>query len=130
MSAPPSPPFKTFLPAALILFILGWGGLAALVLFTLPTVIPRWLFFFCLVLALTSLALPVSAFLNRRFPSTPPPHPGVILRQAIWFGLFGATLAWLQMGRALSPTLVVLLALGLILIEFLLRLSEKSQWKP
>ncbi|OGO29512.1 MAG: hypothetical protein A2136_05850 [Chloroflexi bacterium RBG_16_54_11] len=119
-----------FLPAALVLFLLGWGGLIALTITTLPTVGPRWLFFFLCVLAITGTVLPITAFLNRRFPSTPPPTPRVVVRQALWFAVYGATLIWLQMGRVLNPALAILLAIGLGLIEFLLRLSEKSQWKP
>jgi hypothetical protein len=34
------------------------------------------------------------------------------------------------MGRALTPALGLLLALGLVVIEWLLRLREKSQWNP
>ncbi len=81
-------------------------------------------------MALTGMALPVAAFLNRRFPSLPPPTPGVILRQAIWFGIYLPTLAWLQIGRMLTLPLAVLLALGFLMIEYLLRLRERSQWKP
>jgi hypothetical protein len=123
-------PVRSFLPAAFILALAGWGGLAALVIYTLPTVGPRWLFFFLSVLALTGTALPFVAFLNRRFPSSPPPKPGVVLRQALWVGVYGATLAWLQIGRVLTPSLALLLAAGLILIEWLLRLRERAQWKP
>ena len=111
------------------MFIIGWGGLAALIITTLPTVGPRWLFFFLCVLAITGTMLPIMAFLNRRFPSTPPPTTMVIVRQALWFAVYISTLIWLQMGRVLNPALAVLLAFGLGLIEFLLRLSEKSQWK-
>lgn len=110
--------------------VTGWGGLAALILSTLPTVGPRWLFFFLAVLALTGTALPVMAFINRRFPSQPAPTSAIIVRQSLWVGVYGATIAWLQIGRVLTPTLAILLAAGLVLIEFLLRFSEKSQWKP
>jgi hypothetical protein len=125
-----SPPVSAFLPTAIILAILGWGGLFVLVTSTFPTVGPRWLFFFLSVLALTGTILPGIAFLNRRFPSSPPPAHGVILRQAIWIGIYFPTLAWLQMGRVLTLALALLLALGLILIEGLLRLRERSQWRP
>ena len=61
----------------------------------------------------------------------------VILREvdqerylAIWVGVYGATLAWLQIARILTPSLAFLLALGFVLIEYLLRLREKSQWSP
>jgi len=130
MKSNTSPRVANFLPAALFLFILGWGGLIALIIATLPTVGPRWLFFFLCVLAITGTILPITAFLNRRFPSTPPPSAMVVVRQALWFGIYGATLVWLQMGRVLNPALAILLAIGLGLIEFLLRMSEKSQWKP
>ena len=125
-----SPRVANFLPASFILFILGWGGLIALIITSLPTVGPRWLFFFLCVLAITGTVLPITAFLNRRFPGTPPPTAMVVVRQALWFAVYGATLIWLQMGRVLNPALAIRLAIGLGLIEFLLRLSEKSQWKP
>jgi hypothetical protein len=130
MKSSTSPRVANFLPAALILFVFGWGGLIALIISTLPTVGPRWLFFFLSVLAITGTILPITAFLNRRFPSTPPPTAMVVVRQALWFAVYGATLIWLQLGRVLNPALAILLAIGLGLIEFLLRLSEKSQWKP
>lgn len=123
-------PVSAFLPAALVLCIVGWGGLAALIIYTLPTVGPRWLFFFLEVLALTGTALPLIAFLNQRFPSLPPPTAGVVVRQSLWFGIYGATIAWLQIGRVLTPALALLIAVGLVLVEFLLRLRERSQWKP
>lgn len=130
MSSETSPPVSSFLPTAVILSILGWGGLFALVNFTIPTLGPRWLFFFLSVLALTGTSLPIIAFINRRFPTSPPPSPGVILREAIWFGIYFPMLAWLQLGRVLNPALAILLASGLIAIEILLRLRERSQWKP
>lgn len=130
MKSNTSPRVANFLPAALFLFIVGWGGLIALFMSSLPTVGPRWLFFFLSVLAITGTVLPITAFLNRRFPSIPPPTAMVVVRQALWFAVYGATIIWLQMGRVLNPALAVLLAIGLGLIEFLLRLSEKSQWKP
>lgn len=125
-----SPSVNSFVPAAVILAVIGWCGLIVLIYYAMPTVIPRWLFFFLSVLAATGTALPVVAFLNRRFPSTPPPTNGVIIRQAIWLGIYIPTLLWLQIGRVLTPALALLLAVGLVLIEWLLRLREKSQWKP
>jgi len=130
METTSSQPVRSFIPATIILCLLGWGGLFYLVFFTVPTVGPRWLFFFLSVLALTGTVLPVVAFLNLRFPSSPPPTAGVVLRQAIWVGIYIPTLAWLQIGRVLSLALALLLALGFVLIEWLLRLREKSQWKP
>jgi hypothetical protein len=129
MKSNASPRVANFLPASIFLFIIGWGGLIALVVTSLPTVGPRWLFFFLCVLAITGTMLPITAFLNRRFPSTPPPTYFVVVRQALWFAVYVSTLIWLQMGRVLNLALAILLAIGLGLIEFLLRISEKSQWK-
>lgn len=127
---PSTPPVRAFLPATLILNLLGWGGLFAIVNYTEPDGGTRWAFFFFSVLGLTGLALPIVAYLNRRFPSTPSPTHAVILRQATWFGIFLPTLGWLRIGRVLDLSLALLLAAGLLLVEWLLRLRERSQWKP
>ena len=110
--------------------ILGWSGLYWVVFFTSPSGGTRWVFFFSGVLALTGTVLPFVAFLNRRFPSNPPPTSAVIVRQAIWVGIYLPTLAWLRIGRVLTPSLALLLALSLALIEWFIRLRERSQWKP
>ncbi|NMC13029.1 MAG: hypothetical protein GYA34_09110 [Chloroflexi bacterium] len=125
-----SPSVKSVLPAALLLALTGWAGLAGVIYFSLPTVGPRWLFFFFAVLAITGTFLPFTAYLNRRFPSTPSAGLNVILRQAIWVGIFIPTLAWLQIARVLTLGLAGLLAMSLVIIEILLRLRERSRWKP
>ena len=121
---------RTFLPLSVVLTLLGWGGLLIVIGTTLPTLGPRWLFFFLGVLALTGPALPITYYLNKRFPSNPPVDDMVILRQALWFGVFGSTVAWLQLGRILTPGLLLILAVVFVLIEFLLRLFERSRWNP
>jgi hypothetical protein len=125
-----SKPVRAFLLATLILEIIGWLGLYAVLLYTSPSGGTRWAAFFFAVIALTGLALPVASFLNQRFPSTPPVTSGIITRQAIWFGIYLPTLAWLQISGVFSLPLALLLAAGLILVELLLRLRERSQWKP
>lgn len=130
MDTQTSPPVSTFIFSSFILAISGWGGLFLLVNYTLPTVGPRWLFFFLSVLALSGTVMPAVAFLNRRFASVPAATHGVVLRQSIWIGIYGSTLAWLQWGRVLTPALALLLALGLFVIEWLLRMRERSQWRP
>lgn len=130
MDSKQAPPVKAYLPAAVLLMLLGWIGFLAVIMTTDPSGGTRWLFFFFAVLALTGTALPGIAFLNQRFPSLPPPGPMVIVRQAIWVGIYLPTLVWLQVGRVLTPSLALLLALGFLLIEGLLRIREQSQWKP
>lgn len=124
------PSFWIFFWVSVFLCLVGWGGLLYLVLDTLPYLGPRWLFFFFLMLAFTGMALPITYFLNRRFPSMPPAENSVLLRQAMWVGVYACALAWLQLGRVLNSGLVVVLAAGLLLIEILLRLRERSLWVP
>jgi hypothetical protein len=125
-----SPPVRAFLLTAFILIILGWSGLFAIINYSEPNGGTRWAFFFFAVMALAGLALPGIAYLNRRFPSIPPATQGVIVRQAVWIGIYLPVLAWLRIGRVLNLSLALLLAAGLILIEWLLRLRERNQWKP
>jgi hypothetical protein len=130
MTTPKSPSFLSFLPTTMILILLGWGGLAGLVLYLPPNLGPRWLFFFLLTLALCGTFLPVVYFFHRRFPSRPPVEGSVILREAMWFGIYASAVAWLQLGKMLSPVLALFMAGIVFLIEALLRLWERSSWKP
>ena len=124
------PTFSLFFLTALFLFVVGWGGLALVTYYTLPTLGPRWLFFFLIVLALTGTSLPIIYFLNKRFPTRPPVGGEVIMRQALWFGIYGSLISWLQMGRVLTLVLAIILFFALIVIEGLLRLFERSRWRP
>lgn len=130
MNSNQSPSVGSVLPIAFFLAALGYGGMYFLVQYTLPTVVPRWLFFFCFVLAFTGTAMPFTAFLNRRFASQPPANASIVLRQALWVGIYASALAWLQLGRVLNVAIAVLLGIGLAIIEWLLRMRERSQWKP
>ena len=117
------------LAAAGALASLGWIGLIALFVLAIPTAFPLWLFFVCWLVALTGTAAPFVRLLHRRFaPRAGPPAPGgVILRQSLWVGIYGATCAWLQIGRVLSVPVALLLALSLIAIEWFLRARERSR---
>ncbi len=95
-----------------------------------PTVWARWLLFFGSTLGLTSLALPVTWFLNLRFQSKPPAGGTVIMRQAIWVGVYGALLIWLQQERLVTIWTGIGLAVGLIAIEYFVRMRENARWQP
>lgn len=125
-----TPSFKPYFLSLLALVILGGGGLFFLVNQTLPFVWYRWGFFVLLIMTLTGIALPVVYFFHRRFQNQKPAEPNVIIRQAVWFGVYGATLAWLQLGRLVTVYVILSLAGGLIAIEYFIRLREKSHWKP
>jgi hypothetical protein len=130
MESRPNSSFLPYLTSAISLFVLGWGA-AAVAIFTLtPTVWARWLLFFGSTLGLTGLAMPVAWFLNLRFPSEPPAGSYVTVRQAIWFGVYGAVLVWLQQARLVTLWTGLGLALGLVAIEYLVRMREKARWQP
>lgn len=128
----PRSSFRPYLASFLALIVLGWGGLILLifVLQSPPLVWARWGFFVLGIMALTGTALPVVYFFNRRFPSDPPAEPNVIIRQALWVGIYGGTLAWLQLGRLVTLYIVLGLAGGLIAIEYFIRIREKARWRP
>ena len=130
MNSKLSPPVQDFFPAAFLLVVAGWGGLIYLIRTTLPTLGPRWVFFFLVVLAMSGTFLPLVASLNRRFPSSPPAKHMAAMREATMLGMFVSTLAWLQLGRVLTPALVLILALGIGFVEWMIRLREASRWEP
>jgi hypothetical protein len=122
--------FRNYLLSTLALMIFGWGGLVALFYFSLPLVWARWGFFALGIMALTGAALPVVYFLNRRFPTEPPAGSNVVVRQALWVGVYAATLAWLQLGRLVTLYVILGLAGGLVAIEYFIRLREKANRNP
>ncbi len=130
MEPRPNSSFRPYIASTISLFIIGWGGAALAVLMLTPTVWARWLLFFGGSLGLTSLALPVTWFLNLRFPSEPPVGPAVIVRQAIWVGVYGALLTWLQQERLVTLWTGLGLAAGLVAIEYLVRMRENARWQP
>lgn len=109
-----------------MLIFIGWGGLFTVLYFSLPFVWARWGFFVFVIMALTGLALPVVYFLHRRFPAEPPAESNVMVRQALWVGVYGATLAWLQLGRLVTLNVILALAGGLIAAEYFIRIREKA----
>jgi hypothetical protein len=130
MESHPLPSFRPYLSSTLTMLILGWGGLAVVVFGIPPAVWVRWAFFIFWTLALTGTALPATWFLNLRFPSDPPAESSVIVRQAIWVGVYGAILAWLEASSVVTIWIAIGLALGMIAIEYIIRMRERSRWRP
>ena len=121
--------FRQYLFSILALLVIGWGGLVLLLIYSVPFVWARWGFYVFGIMALTGTALPIVYFLHRRFPADPPADPNVIVRQAMWVGVYGATLAWLQLGRLVTLYVILGLAGGLIATEYFIRLREKANRK-
>lgn len=115
--------------AAGLLIIIGWGGLYYLVNNVRPTAGPRWYFFILLYLAVIGTALPVIRFINMRLANDAGQvTDSVVLRQALWLGLYVTIVAWLQILRVLGPVLAILLAFVFIAIEIFLRIRENIHY--
>ncbi len=118
--------FKSYFPSAITLILIGWGGMVAVLYFSLPFVWSRWAFFVFIIMGLTGTALPVVFYLHKRFPDTPSAESNVIVRQSLWVGVYGATLAWLQLGRLVTLYVILGLAGGLVAAEYFIRIREKA----
>lgn len=113
-----------------ILVLIGWGGLYLLMQTSQPYLGARWLWFFLFTIATAGTALPLVFLFNKRFPSKPAIQTPALIRQAILAAVYFDLLAWLQLGRILNPILAIILAVGLIIIENLIRMVEKARWQP
>jgi len=120
------PSFRPYFVPVMLLIVIGWGGLAWLVNFNVPTIWPRWGFFALIVLAASGTAVPFSYWFNITFRTNPIADSGVIVRESVAVGVYFAALAWLSIGRILSFSIAAWLALGLVFIEYLLRVRETS----
>lgn len=125
-----SPSFKTVLPLALILAIPGWTGLIYLMTRTIPDLGNRWLFYISLVFAITGTAVPIVAYLNRVATPFGPATFEIVVRESTMVGIFTGVLLWLNKGQVLSLGLALILAVGLTLVELLLRFRYRSEWHP
>jgi hypothetical protein len=125
-----SPNYKSYLLSALLLMLIGWGGLYFLITQIPPLVWARWGFFVLMFMGVTGTLLPFVYFFHRRFPDEPPADANVIVRQTLWFGVYGATLAWLQLGRLVTVYVLLGLGFGLIAIEYFIRMRERAHWTP
>jgi hypothetical protein len=118
------------LPSAILLTLVGMGGLAADLYLSPPFVWARWGFYVFGIMGLTGISLPIVYFLHLRFPSDPPADSNILIRQALWVGIYGATLAWLQLGRLVSLYVILGLAGGLIAVEYFIRIREQANRRP
>jgi hypothetical protein len=118
--------FRPFQTPTAILLIGGWGGLALLFNFSLPTLWPRWMMYALIIMAGTGTSLPVVYWFNLVFSSGARSQIGVIVRESLSVGVYFAVLAWLSIGRVLNFPIAVWLGLGFFVIQYLLRLREPS----
>ena len=113
--------------ASLLMVIVGWGGLAHLMVSTRPRIGGEiWLFFILLQIAVTGMAIPLVFLISQRLApkSDPVPRSGVVVRRSVWIGIIVVTCAWLLIPRYLSPPVLAVVVLLFFVIEVFLRNRE------
>lgn len=83
-------------------------------------------FLAALLVAVTGLTMPIAYIVNRRFGRSGSQRFVVVLRQAMWVGLWVSFCVWLQMQRSLGLGGVLLSALVLAIFEVLLQVRAKA----
>lgn len=113
--------------AALLMFMVGWGGLIYLILNARPRIGGEiWLFFVLLQIAVTGSAIPfVRLFCARRASgSDEQPLTGIVVRRSVWIGIIVVTCAWLMIPRYLTLPIFFIVSLLFVVIEVFLRNRE------
>ena len=113
--------------AAIVMVIVGWGGLAHLVFNTRPRIGGEiWLFFILLQIAVTGSAIPIMRLVGQRLARKPDggPQTGVTVRRSVWAGIITVTSAWLLIPRYLTLPILLGLVLLFLVIEIFLRNRE------
>jgi hypothetical protein len=120
----------SILPLALILAGPGWAALIYLMNARPPTLGNRWLFYVLVILALSGTVMPGLVFVNKILQLKKPISFETVIREAMLVGVYGAILLWLNKGQVLSTGLALVIALGMIMAELLIRLRKESRWRP
>ena len=120
------PSFRKVILTGIGLGVIGIGGIIFLIYFTKPTLQFRWLFFFLSLIGLSGFSLPILSLVHKRFSPPESMSENVLLREAIMIGFFGNLVAWLMIGDMLTFALFLLLVAGMVTIEYLIRLTEKT----
>lgn len=122
-------PNRSLLIASLILTLIGAGGVALIITATLPTVGPRWLFFFFLSAGTTGVSLPFVWYLHQRFGRGPTTPQQTLLRQGLWSGFFLTISIWLQINRSLNLPIIIILMAAIAAVEWLLQFVRQPRRK-
>lgn len=78
------------------------------------------------LVAVTGLVLPLAYYLNKRFGKTGSSNFLIVLRQAMWIGIWLAACTWLQMNRSLGLGVAFLVASVLVTLELLLQVRTRA----
>ena len=105
------------------------AGLYYLVMYTQPYLRERWLFFLALFLFVCGVMLPLFALLNRYFFTAKRINPPTIIRESVGTALIVDLLLWFQIGRVLTPAIIMICLGGGVLAELLWRAREAVEFR-
>jgi len=125
-----SPSVRSFFPLVFFLAVPGWIWLIYLMTQTIPNLGNRWMFFVAAVFAVTGISLPLVAYLNRIVKPFGPATYEMIVRESTIIGVYAGILIWLNKGQILTYGLAIILGIGLLIVESLIRLRTRSEWHP
>lgn len=120
--------FAYFLLGALLALPSG-VGLYYLVMYTQPYLRERWLFFLALFLFVCGVMLPLFALLNRYFFTAKRILPPTVIRESVGTALIVDLLLWFQIGRVLTPAIIMICIGGGVLAELLWRAREAVEFR-
>lgn len=83
-------------------------------------------FLAAVMITITGLVLPVAYFLNNRFGTAQYPIFLIVLRQAMWVGIWAAFCTWLQMHRSFGLGVAFLVAAVFFVVELMLQLRTRA----
>ncbi len=74
--------------------------------------------------------MPLIAYLNRIVRPFGPATYEMIVRESTIIGVYAGILIWLNKGQILTYGLAIILGIGLLIVELLIRLRTRSEWHP
>jgi hypothetical protein len=116
---------KRWMLWVILVALLAWSALWSVI--QLPiNALTKALFFASFFVAIAATLMPAIAYLNARFGrfQSKRVYQARFTRQSLFSGAFIAIVAWLQMQRALSPTLALIMLAVFILTETFLITRE------
>ena len=120
--------FSYFLLGILLALPSG-AGLYYLVMYTQPYLRERWLFFLALFIFVCGVLLPFYALMNRYFFTAKRINPPTVVREAIGTAMIVDLLLWFQIGRVLTPTIIMICVGGFVLAELFWRARETVEFR-
>ena len=119
----------TYFLLGLLFAVPGGAGLYYLVMYTQPYLRERWLFYLALFFFVCGIMLPFYALMNRYFFTWRRINPPTVIRESAGTALIADLLLWFQMGRVLTPTIILICVGGGVLAEILWRAREAVEFR-